>query len=165
MKTSFEIKVSVNDMYRFLMYHTYHSRQGIFSIIAGVALIVLFAFRHSVINNSWIYLMFGILFLAYFPWTLYTQAAKQVKLGTSFKKPLHYDLDENGITVKQGKESVQIEWKNVYRVRETGSSILIYTNKRNAFIWVKKQMEKAEPDVRRILKKCLSEKICSLKKA
>lgn len=164
MNTDFEISVKVKDMYGFLMYHAYHGTQGIFSIIAGAALIVLYILRHDMISNSWIYLAFGILLLVYFPWTLYTKAAQQVKLGTSFKKPLHYYLNEKGITVRQEKESVEITWDQVFRVRETGNSILIYTNKKNAFIWVKSQMGAKESEVRRILKKNVPDKKRSLKK-
>lgn len=152
MNTDFEIKVTTWDMYVFLMYHTYHAFSGIFSIVAGVALILFyFINRHGSISNLWIYLAFGIIFLIYQPVALYTRAAKQVKLGTSFKKPLGYRLSKEGIEVIQGDVTGQVTWDQVYRVRETGRLILVYTNARNAFIWVKAQMGSGEQAVKEMI--------------
>lgn len=39
MKAKFEIKMTNQDMYNFLMYHSYHGVTGIFSIVAGIALL------------------------------------------------------------------------------------------------------------------------------
>ena len=126
-------------MYRFLMYHMYHSFQGIFSSVAGLGILTLFLlFRDS--SQSWIYLLFGILFLVYEPWSLYTRAVKQVKLNSVFKKPLKYSVTDAGITVTQDETVNEAAWENIQKVRETGKSIYVYTSIRNAFIWEKSQM-------------------------
>jgi len=39
MKAKFEIRMTNQDMYNFLMYHSYHGFTGIFSIAAGNALL------------------------------------------------------------------------------------------------------------------------------
>lgn len=164
MKVKFEIKVTTNDMYRFMMYHAYHGFSGIFSIAAGAGLILYYILnRTGNVANVWMYLVFGILFLIYQPWTLYTRAAKQVQLSPVFKKPLGYFLSEEGITVTQDENTSQITWDSICKVRETSRSILVYTSSRNAYIWVKSQMGKKEPAVRESLKKYVPARKLKLK--
>lgn len=165
MNTEFEIKIKTMDMYRFLMYHAYHGASGVFSIVAGLALIAFFFIRRGQLENSWIFLVFGVLFLAYLPWTLLNRAAQQVKLGTAFKKPLKYILSEEGVSVRQEEAAAEVAWEDICRVRETGSSILVYTGKKNAFIWVKSQMGDQETKVRELLRAHVPAKNLSLKKA
>lgn len=164
MKAKFDIKVTTGDMYRFMMYHAYHGFSGPFSVAAGAALIIYYIVnRAGGTENVWMYLAFGILFLLYQPWTLYTRAAKQVKLSAVFKKPLTYLVSEEGITVKQEENSNQIGWESVYKVRETARSIFVYTSSRNAYIWVKDQMGKKEPEVRGLIKQFVPERKRKLK--
>lgn len=137
-------------MYRFLLYHIYHSFSGIFSIAAGLGILALFfVLRDS--SQSWIYLLFGILFLVYEPWSLYTRAVKQAKLNPVFKKPLKYTVTEQGITVTQDQTANEAAWESVLRVRETGKSIYVYTSTRNAFIWEKTQMGNETAAVKKLL--------------
>lgn len=104
MKTEFEIKMTVGGMYRFLMYHAYHSFAGVFSIVAGLALIGFYIWNGGGLETSNLWnLVFGVLFLLYEPLTLHSQAAKHVKLNFVYKHPLHYTLSEEGIAVRQAK--------------------------------------------------------------
>lgn len=152
MKAKFEIQITTGSMYRFLMYHTYHELSGRFSIVAGFALLGLYAWAMNDKNmNAWIYLAFSLLFFAYQPWTLYTRAAKQAKLNPVFKKPLGYFVSDDGIVVMQGKESNEAKWESVLKVRETGQSILVYTSPKSAFVWVKEQMGTQEAAARKLI--------------
>lgn len=165
MKSEFEIRVSTNDMYGFLMYHTYHGFSGIFSIVAGVALILFYIFnRQGSVSNVWIYLAFGVIFLFYQPCALYTKAVSQVKLGVSFKKPLRYRLTEKGIEVIQEKDSGEVSWEQIFKVRETGKRILVYTSEKNAFIWVKAQMGDGGESAKKIMRKYVPAGKLKLKK-
>ena len=171
MKTEFDIKMTVGGMYRFLMYHAYHSFAGIFSIVAGLALIGFYIWNGGgfELRNLW-NLVFGVLFLLYEPITLHSQAVKHVKLNFVYKHPLHYTLSEEGIAVRQAKlqggmdaeqyvESLMgpkptvAAWDSVLLVRENAKSILVYTGKKNACIWFKDQLGAQETEIREILKK------------
>ncbi len=152
MKAKFEIQVTTGSLYRFLMYHTYHELSGIFSIIAGFVILALYVWSLSSKSvNSWIYLAFSLLFFLYLPWTLYTRAARQAKLNPVFKKPLAYVVSDDGILVMQEKDSNEVKWESVLKVRETGKSILVYTSARSAFLWVKSQMGAQEETARKLL--------------
>ena len=165
MKTEFEIKMSTRDMYSFLMYHAYHGFSGVFSIVAGAVLLGYYAYSMTagVGANRWIYLVFGVLFLVYQPWTLYTGALRQAKLNPVFKQPLHYLLDEEGITAAQGEAVSQIKWDAVVKVRETSARLYVYTGSRNACIWVKSQMGQQEAAAKELLKKYVPAKQRKLK--
>lgn len=164
MNAEFEIKVTRKAMYRFLLYHTYHSASGLVSIVAGVGLLLYF-FLGTAGANHWIYAAFGILLLIYLPWTLFMQAAKQTQLNPVFKKPLHYVVSESGIRVEQEEASNEIAWEQVRRVCETRQSILVYTGAKNAFIWIRVQMGSEEAAVRALLVKNVDAKRLKLKKA
>ena len=152
MKSEFKIQVTTGSMFQFLMYHTYHGFSGIFGTVLGVALIAYFVSPLSEGNmNRWMYLVFGAIFLVYQPWSLYTRAAKQTKLNPVFKQPLTYTVAEEGLQVIQGEAANEIAWNNVYKVRETAQNIYVYTNSRNAFIWVKSQMGTEEAAVKKML--------------
>lgn len=174
MKTEFDIKMTVSGMYRFLMYHAYHSFAGIFSIVAGLALIGFYIWNGGGFEarNLW-NLVFGVLFLLFEPWTLHSRAVQQVKLNVVYKHPLHYTLSEEGIEVRQAKQQGGMDaeqyvesllgpgptvaaWDSVVLVRETSKSILVYTGKKNACIWIKDQLGAQETEVREILKKYVS---------
>lgn len=164
MKAEFDIKMTTGMMYHFLLYHAYHGFSGIFSIVAGAALLVYyFAALGNGGANHWIYALFGALFLVYQPWTLYTQAVRQAKLNPVFKKPLHYVLSEEGMTVTQGEATSEMKWDAVQKVRETSKCILVYTGSRNACILVKAQMGPQEGYARELLKKKVPGKLLKLK--
>ena len=102
-------------------------------------------------ENTWLYALFGVLFAVYQPWTLFIHSAKQVTSNPVFKKPLVYEVNEAGITVRQDDTENEIPWSAVTRVCETSQSIFVYTGKRNAFIWVKSQLGNNEKAVRNLL--------------
>lgn len=165
MKTEFKIQMTTGAMYKFLMYHTYHKFSGFLSIFLGLILIGYYVSpAGQTTQNALVYLVFGILFLVYEPWTLYTKAAQQAKLNPVFKKPLVYIVGEAGIQVVQEEAANELAWDNVYKVRETSQSILIYTNQKNAFIWIKKQIGAEEQTVRELLKKYVPASKRKLKK-
>lgn len=152
MKAEFDIKVTQKNMYHFMMYHSYHGFSGIFSIVAGILLLVCYGWQRQIGGeNSWLYLLFGVLFLVYQPWSLFLGAARQVTQNPVFRNPLHYELDDEGITVRQGESADTISWANVKKVCETSQNILVYTSSKNAFIWAKKQLGDQETTVRELL--------------
>ena len=92
MKAKFEIRMTNQDMYNFLMYHSYHGFTGIFSIAAGIALLAYFFWCAGTgRENSFLYPLFGVLFLVYQPWTLFISSAKQVSSNPVFQKPIGYE--------------------------------------------------------------------------
>ena len=98
-------------------------------------------------RQYWIYLILGVVILLYLPWTLYIKSKQQAVNNPVFKEPLHYVLDENGITISQGDSSTCQKWEDCLKAVSTGRSIIVYTAKNNATIFPKSQMQDKTTDV------------------
>ncbi len=135
MELEFDVKMTPAAMYDYLLHHTYSGMSGIVGAIAGAFCIIVFA-----ANKYPIYLIAGIIILAYLPISLFLKANQQVQGTPAFKKPLHYKMTEEGITVSQdGNEEMQ-NWDACYKAVSTRSSIILYTSKTTASIFPKKDL-------------------------
>ena len=56
----------------------------------------------------------------------------------AFSSPLHYVLNEEGITVSQGEVSQSQAWADMYKATSTTKSIIVYTSPVNATIFPKR---------------------------
>lgn len=166
MKSEFDIKLSVKDMYRFSMYHTYSGIHGIASVIIAVLVFLVAAKTYGSVEMMYtvLYILFGILFLIYMPFSLYLRAKRQLASSEVFKEALHFTVTEEKITSSQKGESADLPWEQIYKVVETKSNILVYSSRINAFVLPKEQiggeyeilrglMEKKLPGYRLKLKK------------
>ena len=98
-----------------------------------------------------VYLVVGLLLILYSPVMLYINSCKQIKLNPVYKKPLHYVLDEEGVTVTSGDESLSVPWSDMYRARSTNQSILLYTGPKSAWVFPKKDLKEQRYDVIEII--------------
>ena len=73
-----------------------------------------------------------------------------------FKKPLHYTLTDEGVTVTQGDYEMFQEWSIVYRAKSTNKSLLLYTSKVNAWIFPKRDLGEKREDVIQIISQHVS---------
>lgn len=135
MQIEFDVKMTTNKMYDYMLYHTFTSFQGILGEAIGVLLIAAF-----VASGKWLYLIAGIIVVLYLPIALYMNAKKQILLSPVFKETLHYTLSEEGIKIKVGEEEESQAWKDLRKAVSTGKSIIIYTSKRSASIFPKSDL-------------------------
>lgn len=130
-----DVKIEAKDLYDYMLRHSYNSPAGVVGSCFGALMIVFAA-----MTGQWLYLVFGLIILLYLPWTLFIRSKQQILSNPSFAHPLHYQLDEQGITISQGEESVQYLWEEMHKAVSTGRSIIVYTSKINATIFPRKQM-------------------------
>lgn len=130
-----DVKIEAKDLYDYMLRHSYNSAAGIIGSCFGALMIVFAA-----MTGQWMYLVFGVIMLLYLPWTLSIRSKKQILSNPSFQQPLHYLLDDQGITISQGEDSVQYLWEEMYKAVSTGRSIILYTSKINATIFPRKQL-------------------------
>ena len=135
MEVEFDIKITPGALYDYLMNHTYHSFSGLIGTVVGALLIVAFF-----MNMRPVYLIIGLVIILYLPWTLFIKSRQQYLANEAFKKPLHYLMDDEGVTVSQGESSEQLKWENMYKAVSSSGSILLYTSKVNACIFPKKEL-------------------------
>lgn len=131
-----DVKIEAGDLYDYMLRHTYNSAAGIIGSTFGALLILL-----AIGTQRPAFIVLGAIMLLYLPWTLFIRSRKQVLSNPSFREPLHYVLDDAGITISQGEDSVQFPWEEMYRAVSTGRSIIVYTSRVNATIFPKRQME------------------------
>lgn len=146
MKIEFDIQMTTAKMYDYMLYHTFRSFSGIMGEVVGIMLIACFFVTYKPL-----YLIAGIVVVLYLPVALYMNAKKQVTLNPVFKKPLHYTLDEEGITVASGDATDSQKWTDMHKAVSSSKSIIIYTNKINACIFPKSDLGEKLPDVIRII--------------
>ncbi|MCH5343968.1 MAG: YcxB family protein [Acetatifactor sp.] len=130
-----DIKIESGDLYDYNLRHAYNSAAGIMGSVLG-ALMILVGLGRSV----WIFVVGGVVLLIYLPWTLFIRSKQQVLNNPAFKEPLHYVLDEQGITISQGEMTTTQSWEDMVKAVSTGRSIIVYTSRVNATIFPRKQM-------------------------
>lgn len=138
MEVEFDITVTCGSLYDYLLYYTYTSLQGLVGTAAGALFLVEYFYSRQVI-----FLICGALILGYLPVSLYLRA-KQQSLNPVFKKPIHYKLTEEGVEISQGDEVQTQGWDVFYKAGATMGSLLLYTTKRHATIFPKRQLQKQD---------------------
>ena len=150
MNVSFDIKLTVKDLYKFNILQAYKGMQGILSIILPL---LVFAYTVSTfgevsIGSTLVYAALGILFLIYVPISLWLRVKKVITNPEhALSKTLHYDFSEDVIRVSVEQESVEFKWENIYQMKTFGNLVLVYTNRINAYILPISQIGTAYPQL------------------
>lgn len=128
-----DVKIGAGELYDYMLMHSYNSPAGIMGSALGAVMVVVGASK-----AEWIFVIAGIVLLLYLPWTLMIKSRQQAA-NPVFQEPLHYVLDESGITVSQGEVSTTQAWEDMVKAVSTNKSIIIYTSRVNATIIPKNQ--------------------------
>lgn len=135
MELEVDVKVTSSELYDYLLYHTYTGFSGMLGTLVGAFLIMAF-----ISTGYFIYLIAGVVLIAYMPCSLFLKAKQQVMNNPVFKKPLHYKMTEEGISVSQdGNEETQ-SWESCVKAVSTAKSIILYTSKTTASIFPKRDL-------------------------
>ena len=73
------------------------------------------------------------------------------KNNVVFRQPLHYVLNDEGITVKSGDDTDSLPWDRMYKAVSTNRSIIVYTNRINACIFPKDDLGAQKDEVIRMI--------------
>ena len=129
-----DVKIKAADLYDYLLMHAYNGPSGLLGSCFGALLIVVGAMK-----SEGIWIVAGAVLLLYLPWTLFIRSRKQA-LNPVFQKPLHYVLDEEGITVSQDDTVQTQSWDSMVKAVSTTKSIIVYTMAINATIFPKREL-------------------------
>ena len=142
MPIEFDAKITERDLYRFNLYHAYTGFQGIFAALIGLAVCAVAILTLGKVERvySVLYLLFGVIFLVYVPVSLKLRAKRQMLLSPALRDTLHYRVDEAGIHVSLGEQGADLEWKMIYKIVSTKSSLLIYSSRVHAYIIPRTQL-------------------------
>ncbi len=135
MSVEFDVKMTTGKMYDYMLRHTFTSFAGIVGEFLGIVLVAGFF-----VYGSWLYLIAGTVCVFYQPVALYLRSRRQVKNTAAFSAPLHYRLDDTGVTVTSGEDSDSLPWDRMYKAVSTTRSVILYTNRVTACIFPKEDM-------------------------
>ena len=151
------IKVTANlttkEQFEFAVYHTYTSLTGYTGILISVCAVFAFFYTFSRVDmfTSLVLLFCAFLFLVIKPITLYFQAKSKVKQENAMG-PIVYEFGESEFEASQGEKSMTVPYGSIFKVKETGHAVLIYTEKKHALIIPKSDIGKEYGEIRRIIK-------------
>ncbi|MEE0348818.1 MAG: YcxB family protein [Lachnospiraceae bacterium] len=165
-KVMFKVKIEAKDLYRFFLVYNYRSVSGVLCVIASLASLVFLigTFQHNESLTNGILFFIALYFTVFRLLTLRQKAELQVKTNPGFQDELEYEMNQEGIIIRQNGEEVCVSWEQVVRVLETKDLILVYTSRVNAFILPKEQFEASVSEVKEQIEKGVAKKKCRWKK-
>ena len=102
---------------------------GVFAIV-----IAIIAGDTTPLSYRILYILFGLLFIFYIPLDLKRKAKKQLKTNPFYAQPIHYILDEEGVTTMQGENEATVAWVHFTRMKLTKKSVILYMRNKNACV-------------------------------
>lgn len=125
----FSICLTKRDIFISLMYNTYKHYAGIASIVAGILIIVMALVLPDLSDvYKVILIILGIVLPVSKPISLYYKAKTTArKMEESEQKDMYY-VDDEKMKVIHGGKNFQVEWNNVYKIKEFQDYIYIYTS-------------------------------------
>lgn len=158
MELEFDVKVNSKVLYDYMLHHTYGSFQGVLGTAVGALMLIGFAITKYVI-----WLIAGIVLLAYLPWSLFLRSKQQMLNTPAFKEPLHYRMTEQGVEISQGETKEFQKWEHMYKATSTGKSIILYTSAVNACIFPREDLKGNEVAVIEMISKHMPPKKVKIK--
>lgn len=151
----FDIKTGEKDLSNFVLHHNYRSASGVIGLILSAAAIIYLIVGFGAMDNLMrgALLVIGLLFTVVNPLMLVSKAKRQARTNKSFQVPIHYSMTATYLVLTQDEQWVQIPWKNVCKVTDTGRSIVVYVSRIRAFIWPKAQLGDKRELVMSVLRK------------
>jgi hypothetical protein len=112
----------------FKLYHNYHSVSGIATLIFGIICLVICVVSYGSYNIAYTVMVafFGLFFTVYTPIGMKLKVRKQMKKVQGFSEPVKYTVTEEKITLSQGEVSENLNWDEIFKMKATGSSIILY---------------------------------------
>ena len=143
MKVTFDINLSAKDIFKFNIYQAYRGMQGLISTVIPLVIVatVILKYDDFGLANALLYIGMAIILVIYVPASLWLRSNRAIKTNEALAKTLHYEFSEEIIQVSQEEQSVEFQWENIYKMIATKSMVLIYTNRMNAYIIPREQMQ------------------------
>lgn len=140
MKYEFDFQMDEETLEDFYRSHNLSGISGVLWPLLGVLSIALafLSVEGTPVIYRFVYVALGLMFLFYIPWDLKRKAKKQVKTNPYYAKPIHYLLDEQGITSSQEDQIATVPWENFCKVKCTKKSMFVYMRNRSACVFSKK---------------------------
>ncbi|MCR4777416.1 MAG: YcxB family protein [Lachnospiraceae bacterium] len=133
---SYDIKLTLWDMFVFLMKHEYSSFSGLFGLcvsifaIAGLA----FGWAGEDSNMFFVYIVIALMFTVLNPLRLFMSAAQQLSKNPTFQTAITYSFDEDGVHLRQGELANDNKWEELSKLAKGRSIMVLYVSKKIGYI-------------------------------
>ncbi|MGN0335717.1 MAG: YcxB family protein [Lachnospiraceae bacterium] len=136
MNYEFDVQMDEKTLYDFMMHHNYKAGSGYLWPMIGVFAFVLAIISGGTAPISYrlIYVMFGLIFIFYIPFDLKRKSKKQLKQNPFYAKPIHYVINEEGITTSQDEQETFIPWEKFRKVNLSRCNVIIYMPNKRACV-------------------------------
>ncbi|MDD2980353.1 MAG: YcxB family protein [Hespellia sp.] len=143
MEEKITVQMTADNLFDFLLFHTYSKFAGFLTNILGLAIafmgIIMLATGRASVLRFLFYLAAAALFLLYTPVSLKLRANKQMKVNPEFSNPKEYTFGEEGICVVQNQKEAVYAWEQIEKVVATPKNIGIYYGVNDALIIPKQE--------------------------
>ncbi len=132
----FDVTLTEQDMVRFNLYHTYSKFQSWFAMIVAVFAFFVAVWSYGRVSTTLtvIYFLVGGFVLAYIPGNTVLSAKHRIRLMPELLEPLHYRIDETGVTVSKNEESAALPWEQTFKIVAVKTAYYIYSNRIHAYV-------------------------------
>lgn len=160
MEVKAKVQLTTNELFGFLINHTYSTMTAFIGIILSIGGFVGFFYMLGMPDANPFYLgaLFGtgLLFTVIQPLMIYFKAKKQVKKNNSVNAPLDYTINKTGINVVQGERTGFSEWDEIVKVVSTKTLVMLYTSKVHAYVIPKDDVDDLDVFKRIIQDNCMA---------
>ena len=136
MRYEFDFQMDEKTLGDFYTSHNMGGMSGyLWPMIGGLAVVLAFISGDTTpMMYRIIYVLFGLMFVFYIPFDLKRKAKKQVATNPAYAEPIHYILDEEGVTTVQGEKEAKVTWDKFSKVKITKNSLFLYMRNKNACV-------------------------------
>ena len=138
MEEKIKVQMSAEALFDFTLFHTYSKFSGFLTNVLGVAVIFMGIVMLLMDKATWsqliIYIVAGMVFLAYTPLLIKYRAKRLVESKEEYKQQVEYLFNESGITALRNEKSVCYLWDEIQKVVATPKTIGYYFEEDKAII-------------------------------
>ncbi len=131
------VKMRSEFIYDLLLFHTYSKFSGFLVNVLGLAVIItgglMLGMNKIELLQALLYVVAGILFLSYTPFTLKRRAKQMIK-APQYQSEIVYGFDEFGIRELMSDKENRYTWGQVEKAISTPKDIAFYVGKEEALI-------------------------------
>jgi len=155
MELKIKSKITAEELWHFLLYHTCASVWGftgiLISVCALLAFIQMCVKGGSILTRSFL-LVTALLFLVIQPFRLYLQAQKLMLNDKGYAQPIEFFFNSAGITLTQKEDSAFYAWHDIRKVISTKKIVAIYADNKKVFKIARRDMTNSFEEFCRIIR-------------
>lgn len=134
-KMNLKVRVSAREIYIFSMYNYLASPFGVFAILGTLAVFALVIYNRARLGDQVAYLIVAamLFFIVFQLFQVRLKAKRQAK-SSEHAPDILFNLEPDGIRVRQGTEKGEIRWDQLYKVKHVAGVYMLYLGQGQAYL-------------------------------